>query len=47
MKIKTAVIGTGYLGKFHAQKYAHHKNSDLIAVVDTNSETASKIASVM
>ncbi len=44
MKIKTAVIGTGYLGKFHAQKYAAHKDSDLVAVVDTHAETARKIA---
>ena len=28
-KLKTAVIGVGYLGKFHADKYAAHENCDL------------------
>ncbi|MBN1379429.1 MAG: Gfo/Idh/MocA family oxidoreductase [Gammaproteobacteria bacterium] len=44
MSIKTAVIGTGYLGKFHAQKYAALDNSKLVAVVDTDVATANKIA---
>jgi predicted dehydrogenase len=44
MQIKTAVIGTGYLGKFHAQKYAALDNSELVAVVDTDVSTANKIA---
>ncbi|TQV86629.1 Gfo/Idh/MocA family protein [Aliikangiella coralliicola] len=43
-KIKTAVIGVGYLGKFHAQKYANLENSQLIAVVDASQMTASEIA---
>ena len=43
-KIKTAVIGVGYLGKFHADKYAELPNSELIAVVDANEETAKAIA---
>ena len=34
--LKTAVIGTGYLGKFHAQKYARLVNSQLIGVADIN-----------
>lgn len=42
--IKTAVIGVGYLGKFHADKYADLPNSDLIAVVDANEKTAKAIA---
>ncbi len=45
MKIKTAVIGTGYLGKFHAQKYAAHESSELIAIVDSDSAVANRIAS--
>ena len=44
-KIKTAVIGVGYLGKFHADKYAALPNSELIAVVDAHAETANAIAS--
>jgi predicted dehydrogenase len=43
-KIKTAVIGVGYLGKFHADKYATLPNSELIAVVDANAETVKTIA---
>jgi len=34
-KIPVAVIGSGYLGRFHAEKYANHPEADLIAVVDT------------
>ncbi len=43
-KLKTAVIGVGYLGKFHADKYAEHEDCDLIAVVDANADTAKQIA---
>ncbi|MES0328232.1 MAG: Gfo/Idh/MocA family oxidoreductase [Gammaproteobacteria bacterium] len=43
-RIKTAVIGVGYLGKFHAEKYAAHESCDLVAVVDANADTAKEIA---
>lgn len=43
--IRTAVVGVGYLGKFHAQKYAALENSQLIGVADNNSENAQRIAS--
>lgn len=42
-KIKTAVVGVGYLGKFHADKYADLPNSDLLAVVDADESTAKAI----
>ncbi len=42
-KIKTAVIGVGYLGKFHADKYANLPNSELVAVVDADESTAKAI----
>jgi len=42
--LKTAVIGVGYLGKFHAQKYHALKNSDLISVCDNDIENAKNIA---
>lgn len=32
--MRTAVIGVGYLGRFHAQKYAALENSELIGVAD-------------
>jgi predicted dehydrogenase len=35
-KTRVAVIGVGYLGKFHAEKYASLPNADLVAVVDTD-----------
>ncbi len=43
-KIKTAVIGVGYLGKFHAQKYAQLELSELVAVCDASLEIAQAIA---
>ena len=43
-KIKCAVIGTGYLGRFHAQKYQLLPNADLIAVCDVNHDTAQNVA---
>jgi predicted dehydrogenase len=38
--IRTAVIGVGYLGRFHAQKYAQLEGSKLIGVVDQNQQAA-------
>jgi predicted dehydrogenase len=42
--ITTAVIGTGYLGKFHVQKYAELPQSKLVGIVDSNPETARSVA---
>ena len=33
-KIRCGVVGTGYLGKFHAEKYAVMEGVDLVALVD-------------
>ena len=44
-KIRTAVIGVGYLGNYHAQKYADLPQSELVAVCDSNSARAKVIAS--
>ena len=43
-KIKSAVIGAGYLGKFHAEKYAGLPDCELVAVVDVNQQAAEEIA---
>ena len=43
-KLKCAVIGTGYLGKFHAEKYASLENCELVAVVDVNEQAAKEVA---
>jgi predicted dehydrogenase len=32
--IRTAVVGVGYLGRFHAQKYASLQNCDLVGIAD-------------
>jgi predicted dehydrogenase len=41
---KIGVIGVGYLGRFHAHKYANLPNADLIGVVDLNGEQGRKVA---
>jgi predicted dehydrogenase len=43
-KLKCAVIGTGYLGKFHAEKYATLPDCDLVAVVDIDETAAKNVA---
>jgi predicted dehydrogenase len=42
--LRTAVIGVGYLGRFHAQKYSQLPASQLVAVVDANRQAAEKVA---
>lgn len=42
--IRTAVIGTGYLGKFHAEKYFKLKSSRLTYLVDANLMIADDLA---
>lgn len=42
--LKTAVIGVGYLGRFHAQKYSILEESELIGVVDVDQERGKKVA---
>lgn len=42
--IRTAVVGVGYLGRFHAQKYKLAKNAQLIGVCDSNAEQGKKVA---
>jgi predicted dehydrogenase len=43
-KVAAAVVGVGYLGKFHAEKYAASDKATLVAVVDINTERAESIA---
>lgn len=43
-KIKTAVIGVGYLGRFHAQKLKQIECSQLMGVFDVHAEQAGKVA---
>ena len=39
-KLRAAVIGVGYLGSFHAQKYQKSPQSELVAVVDVDPSRA-------
>lgn len=43
-RVRTAVVGVGYLGRFHAQKYAVLPDSQLVAVVDANAAARDKVA---
>ena len=44
-KLRTAVLGVGYLGQFHAQKHRACLEADLIGVFDASADRAKKIAS--
>jgi len=43
-KIRCAVIGVGYLGRFHAQKYQLIPNAELVAVCDLNPEISQAVS---
>ncbi len=43
-KIRTGVIGVGYLGQFHAEKYAGLANVELVGVVDPDRARAEQVA---
>lgn len=43
--IRIGVIGVGYLGRFHAQKYAAMDGVELVGVVDADQERSHEIAS--
>ncbi len=43
-KMRAAVIGVGYLGRFHAQKYAQSAQCRLVAVADTRQEAREAVA---
>ncbi|MGN7610897.1 Gfo/Idh/MocA family protein [Magnetococcales bacterium HHB-1] len=43
LPLRAAVIGVGYLGQFHAQKYQQIEDTELIAVVDADRARAKEI----
>ena len=43
-KIRVGVVGVGYLGQFHAEKYAKMEGVELVGVVDIDSSRAREIA---
>ena len=42
--IRIGVIGTGYLGKYHAEKYARMENVELVGVADIDRAAAEEVA---
>lgn len=42
--LRVGVVGVGYLGKFHAQKYQHSPDVTLVGVVDKNPDQAREVA---
>jgi predicted dehydrogenase len=42
--IRVGVIGTGYLGKYHAEKYARMENVELVGVADIDRSAAEEVA---
>lgn len=42
--VRAAVVGVGYLGAFHAEKYASLDDVDLVGVIDANADRAAEIA---
>ena len=42
-KLRAAVIGVGYLGRFHAQKYATLEGVELVGVVDADATRAAAV----
>ncbi|MBL8862032.1 MAG: Gfo/Idh/MocA family oxidoreductase [Planctomycetes bacterium] len=44
-RIKTAVVGVGHLGKFHARIHRENPRAELVAVIDANPERAGALAS--
>jgi predicted dehydrogenase len=45
-KIKVGVIGVGYLGKIHAEKYAHIPDVELIGVADIDKGRCQEVAAL-
>ena len=45
-KIKVGVVGVGYLGKIHAEKYAHIPEAELIGVVDIDKRHCEEVATL-
>jgi len=43
-RLRAGVIGVGYLGRFHAQKYAALEDVELVGVVDVSRERAEEVA---
>lgn len=46
-RIRAAVVGVGYLGKFHAEKYASLPDVELVGVADPDSARAAEVSAAV
>src|SRR5207302_1355230 len=46
-RLRAAVIGVGYLGRFHAEKYAANSGAELVAVADIDPARARAVAAAL
>ncbi|MFO7287176.1 MAG: Gfo/Idh/MocA family oxidoreductase [Gammaproteobacteria bacterium] len=46
-KVRAAVVGTGYLGRFHAEKYAALPNAELVGVCDIDERAGRAVAEAL
>jgi len=46
-RLRCAVVGVGYMGKFHAEKFAASADAELVAVVDADAGRAKQIAAAL
>ena len=46
-RIRAAVVGVGYLGKFHAEKYASLPDVELVGVADSDADRAAEVAAAV
>ncbi|MDA8100029.1 MAG: Gfo/Idh/MocA family oxidoreductase [Nitrospiraceae bacterium] len=46
-RIRTAVIGVGYLGRFHAEKYASLPEAELVGIADPDRERTGPLAKTL
>jgi predicted dehydrogenase len=45
--LRAAVVGVGYLGRFHAEKYASHAGAELVAVADVDPQRAHAVGAAL
>src|SRR3989344_4656398 len=46
-KVKIGVVGVGYLGRFHAEKYKSLPNVELVGVIDVDRKQADEVAAAL
>lgn len=46
-RVRTAVVGCGHFGRFHAEKYAVLPGAELVAVVDRVPQAAEVLAAAL